>query len=174
MLTGSIPTIVLFSTAPITIGFAAVLGLSNTALGMALTVTTLLVQALFLLQSHRQHRIELAVLDHQSEKDALILDLEDAKSKSDEARRQAEIASLAKSRFLATMSHELRTPLNAILGFSEVMRNELFGPHSNENYKTYAPTSTTAASIFSTSSTRSSTSAASRPAGSSSTRRASP
>ncbi len=138
MLTGSIPAMVLLATAPITIAFAIVLAATQSALGMALMVTTLLVQALFLLQSHRQHKIEVTVLDHQTQKDALIVDLEDAKAKSDEARRQAEIASLAKSRFLATMSHELRTPLNAILGFSEVMQNELFGPHSNENYKSYA------------------------------------
>jgi signal transduction histidine kinase len=36
------------------------------------------------------------------------------------------------------MSHELRTPLNAILGFSEVMRDEVFGPLTNERYKSYA------------------------------------
>ena len=41
---------------------------------------------------------------------------------SDEARRHAEQANIAKSQFLATMSHELRTPLNAIIGFSEVMQ----------------------------------------------------
>jgi signal transduction histidine kinase len=39
----------------------------------------------------------------------------------EEAHRKAEIASGAKSRFLATMSHELRTPLNAIIGFAELL-----------------------------------------------------
>ena len=64
----------------------------------------------------------LAMLEFRAEKDALIAEIEEEKSISDEARRRAEAANIAKSRFLATMSHELRTPLNAILGFSEVMK----------------------------------------------------
>jgi signal transduction histidine kinase len=43
------------------------------------------------------------------------------------ARRRAESANHAKSVFLANMSHELRTPLNAILGFSEIIRDRIFG-----------------------------------------------
>jgi signal transduction histidine kinase len=36
-------------------------------------------------------------------------------------------ASQAKSEFLANMSHELRTPMNAILGFTEMVRDGLYG-----------------------------------------------
>ena len=54
-----------------------------------------------------------------------------------EATKHAEDANAAKSKFLATMSHELRTPLNAILGFSEVIKSEMFGPVGNEQYKSY-------------------------------------
>ncbi len=42
-----------------------------------------------------------------------------------------------KSEFLANMSHELRTPLNAILGFSDTMRQGLFGPIGSEKYRSY-------------------------------------
>jgi two-component system cell cycle sensor histidine kinase PleC len=54
------------------------------------------------------------------------------------ARDKAESANRAKSAFMAVMSHELRTPLNAILGFSEVMKSEVFGAHVVPTYKEYA------------------------------------
>ena len=41
--------------------------------------------------------------------------------------REVEAANRNKSEFLANMSHELRTPLNAIIGFSEVLKERMFG-----------------------------------------------
>jgi signal transduction histidine kinase len=34
--------------------------------------------------------------------------------------------------------YDLRTPLNAIIGFSEILRSELFGPLGHARYKEYA------------------------------------
>lgn len=54
------------------------------------------------------------------------------------AKEEAELASRAKSDFLANVSHELRTPLNAIIGFSEIIKDQLFGPMGNQRYREYA------------------------------------
>ena len=44
-----------------------------------------------------------------------------------ERTKALEVASKHKSEFLANMTHELRTPLNAIVGFSQVLKQKLFG-----------------------------------------------
>lgn len=61
----------------------------------------------------------------------------DAERDMIEAKKQAEIASRAKSDLMANMSHELRTPLNAIIGFSSTMQEEIFGPVGHDKYREY-------------------------------------
>ena len=51
---------------------------------------------------------------------------------------ELESANRAKTELLTNMSHELRTPLNAIIGFSEVLRDGLFGPLGTPRYTDYA------------------------------------
>ncbi len=50
---------------------------------------------------------------------------------------EADKANKAKSEFLANMSHELRTPLNAIIGFSDILKKELFGTLGDSRYSEY-------------------------------------
>ncbi len=55
-----------------------------------------------------------------------------------EAVKRAVEADQLRSEFIASMSHELRAPLNSIIGFSEVIKQELYGNIGNPQYKGYA------------------------------------
>jgi two-component system cell cycle sensor histidine kinase PleC len=138
MLSSNIPVAVFAATMPITLAIALSFIVKGTLRDYTLAVMALTAQGYFSLLVHRLYSATLATLHARAEKDALIGELETSKAISDEARRRAEAANIAKSRFLAQMSHELRTPLNAILGFSEVMKTEIFGPHSASAYKDYS------------------------------------
>jgi two-component system cell cycle sensor histidine kinase PleC len=138
MLASSLPTAVFAATFPVTTAVALDFILQGRLRDYLLAMMAIMAQGYFAALTYRLYSSTLATLEARAEKDALIGELEQAKAISDEARRRAEAANIAKSRFLAQMSHELRTPLNAILGFSEVMKTEVFGEHSVAAYKDYS------------------------------------
>jgi len=138
MLASSLPMAVFAATFPVTAAIALDFALQGTLRDYILAMMAVTAQGYFALLAYRLYSTTLATLVARAEKDALIGELEQAKAISDEARQRAEAANISKSRFLAQMSHELRTPLNAILGFSEVMKTEVFGAHSVPAYKEYS------------------------------------
>lgn len=136
--TRTLPPATVMSTLPATVTVSITLIAWGGTLNYTLAAATLCGEVFFVFLARQLHASELETITHQSEKDSLIFELEEARHMSDEARRHAEQANIAKSQFLATMSHELRTPLNAIIGFSEVLKAELLGPHQVPQYKEYA------------------------------------
>ncbi|CAN5274422.1 HAMP domain-containing sensor histidine kinase [soil metagenome] len=136
-LASTVPAAAVAGTVPITLTLAAAFMLRGEFLFIVLSIMALGAQAFFLILSSRLYSATLSMLEYRAEKDYLIAELSTANSISDESRRRAEEANLAKSRFLATMSHELLTPLTAILGVSEIIKNEVLGPVGNASYKEY-------------------------------------
>ncbi len=64
-------------------------------------------------------------------------ELRESNVELERARREADAANQAKSRFVANMSHEIRTPMNAVLGFAQVLEQDpALTPRQAEHVRT--------------------------------------
>jgi signal transduction histidine kinase len=101
----------------------ALIGLLAFAAGLGL--------AIVLIQRDRAARREI------DRRDAVERKLRDELMATAQVAARTDEINRTKSRFLAQVTHELRTPLNAILGFSETIRQQMFGPVTNTRYLEY-------------------------------------
>jgi PAS domain S-box-containing protein len=91
----------------------------------------------FIIDIARRKRMETELHETQQKLVAANTAIMQSLSDRETALTMTEAANQAKARFLAIMNHELRTPLNAIIGFSDLIRGEIYGPLANAKYSEY-------------------------------------
>ncbi len=138
MIASNYMPVIIAGTGIITFAIVIKCTMVGTPLHIGLGAMAFLAEIFFIQLARRLQKTARDMLVFKAQRESLIAELEQAKQEAEVGRQHAEVANVAKSRFLATMSHELRTPLNAIMGFSEILSEEMMGPHSVECYKEYS------------------------------------
>ena len=81
-------------------------------------------------ESNRQTHLLMREIESHRQTDQA---LQQAKLAAEQARRLADQANQAKSRYISAISHELRTPLNSILGYAQLMGEDAaIPPHRKQ------------------------------------------
>jgi signal transduction histidine kinase len=117
-----------FRTARLTMSKFSVV--DNNLLAVVLGVAALVILTLALLASFFSRRlsVEVAVTEVLLQNEEHLEQLVNQRTAELEAQKLiSEGANQAKTEFLSTVSHELRTPLTSIIGFSSVLKKEIFG-----------------------------------------------
>ena len=138
MIASNYMPVIIAGTGIITFAIVIKCTMVGTPLHIGLGAMAFLAEIFFIQLARRLQKTARDMLVFKAQRESLIAELEEAKKEAENGRQHAEVANVAKSRFLATMSHELRTPLNAIMGFSEILSQEMMGPHAVKCYKEYS------------------------------------